>query len=178
MRLRFAAPTAITLATAIVFSAGCSKGTSNSTNSGANAGGTTTTTTTTASPSATVTQSTPTTTTPTTSADAATPRGAFTAYYEAVKRKDVDAVMDRFSKGTMTMMEAEAKRKDTTLAAVMKEGLEQAGKDIPDAVPETRNEKIDGDKATLEINDVKKGKWETLNFVREDGEWKLAFDER
>jgi hypothetical protein len=86
--------------------------------------------------------------------------------------------MDRFSKGTMTMMEAEAKRKDTTLAAVMKEGLEQAGKDIPDAVPETRNEKIDGDKATLEINDVKKGKWETLNFVREDGEWKLAFDER
>lgn len=174
MRLRFAALTAITLATAIVFLAGCSKGTSNSTNSGAggNAGGTT------ASPSATVTQSTPTTTTPTTSADATTPKGAFTAYYEAVKRKDVDAVMDLFSKGTMTMMEAEAKRKDTTLAAVMKEGLEQAGKDIPTEVPETRNEKIDGDKATLEINDVKKGKWETLNFVKEDGEWKLAFDER
>jgi len=171
MRLRFAALTAITLLTTSMFLAGCSKGTSNSTNS--NAGSNTGVTT--ASPGTTATQSTPTTTTPTTSADASTPTGAFTAYYEAVKRKDVDAVMDLFSKGTMTMMEAEAKRKDTTLAAVMKEGLEQAGKDIPTAVPETRNEKIDGDKATLEINDVKKGKWETLHFVKEDGEWKFLF---
>jgi hypothetical protein len=76
------------------------------------------------------------------------------------------------------MMEARAKRGNTTIDAVMKEGLEEASKEIPAAVPETRNEKIDGDKATLEAKDDKKDSWETLHFAREDGQWKLAFDER
>jgi hypothetical protein len=35
-----------------------------------------------------------------------------------------------------------------------------------------RNEKIDGDKATLEFEDAA-GIWETMPFVREDGEWKI-----
>ena len=171
MKSRFAALKAITVMAAIALAVGCNKGTSNTANSnaGSNAGGTS------SSPTATVAQATP-TTTRTTGAPASTPAGAFTAYYEAVKRKDVDAVTALFSKGTVGMMEEEAKRKNTTLAAVMKEGLEQAGKDIPAEVPETRNEKIDGDKATLEINDTKKGEWQTLHFVREDGGWKIAFD--
>lgn len=173
MRLRFAALTAITLATAITFLAGCSKGTSNSTNSNAgnSAGGTS------ASPASTITQSSP-TATPTTSISASTPTEAFSAYYEAIKRKDVAAVKALFSKGTVGMMEDEAKRKNTTLDAVMKEGLEQAGKEVPAELPESRNEKIDGDKATLEVKDEKKDKWETIHFVREDGQWKMAFDER
>jgi hypothetical protein len=117
--------------------------------------------------------------TPTTStAGASTPTAAFTAYYEAVKRKDAAAVKALFSKGTVSMMEERAKRENTTLDDVMKKGLEGAGEGIPAEVPETRNEKIDGDKATLEVKDEKKDTWETLHFVREDGQWKVAFDER
>ena len=35
-----------------------------------------------------------------------------------------------------------------------------------------RNEKVDGDKATIEIQNTF-GSWETVHFVREDGVWKL-----
>jgi hypothetical protein len=59
----------------------------------------------------------------------------------------------------------------------MKDGLEGASKDIPNELPETRNEKMDGDKATLEIKD-KKAEWQTIHFAREDGQWKIAFDEQ
>lgn len=171
MRVRFAALTAITLAAAITFLTGCSKGTSNSTN--ASAGNTT------ATPAATPTQPSSTPMQPTTGdSGAATPTAAFTAYYEAIKRKDVEAVRSLFSKGTLSMMEERAKRSNTTVDEVMKRGLEEASKEIPAAVPETRNEKIDGDKATLEAKDDKKGSWETLRFAREDGQWKIAFDQR
>ncbi len=47
-------------------------------------------------------------------------------------------------------------------------------------VVEFRNEKIDGDKATLEVKDPY-DRWETLFFVFESGEWKIdkkaAFDQ-
>ena len=37
---------------------------------------------------------------------------------------------------------------------------------------EFRDEKIDGEKASLQIKNVY-GSWETLPFVREDGVWKI-----
>lgn len=37
---------------------------------------------------------------------------------------------------------------------------------------EFRNEKIDGDRATLEVKDPI-GYWQTLHFVLENGEWKI-----
>ena len=177
MRIRFAALTAITLATAVTLLTGCSKETSNTANANASNSAANVS----ASPAATSTQpSSPTAPmTPTTSASGgATPIGAFTAYYEAIKRKDVDAVKNVFSKGTLSMMEERAKKANTTIDAVMKEGLEGASKDVPAEAPKTRNEKVDGDKATVEVRDEKKDKWELVHFVREDGQWKIAFDEK
>ncbi len=43
-------------------------------------------------------------------------------------------------------------------------------------MPPTRNEKIDGDSATLEVQDEKSKDWEKLYFVKEDDEWKFAID--
>ena len=76
----------------------------------------------------------------------------------------------------LTMMEDRAKRTNKSLDAVLAEGLEHAREDIPEAMPETRNEKIDGDTATLDVRDEKKDKWETVHFTKEDGEWKLSLD--
>lgn len=169
MKTRFAALMAITLAAAITLLTGCSKGTSNNTT--ANTGNTAS-----ASPTATATQP-PTTSTPTTPNSGPSPTEAFTAYYEAIKRKDVEGVKNVFSKGTLSMMEDRAKKTNTSVDAVMKEGLEEAGKDVPAELPKTRNEKVDGDRATLEVRNDKEDKWELLHFVREDGKWKIAFDE-
>jgi hypothetical protein len=43
-------------------------------------------------------------------------------------------------------------------------------------MPETRNEKINGDMATLEVKNEKTDKWDPLPFVKENGEWKIALD--
>lgn len=74
-------------------------------------------------------------------------------------------------------MEERAKRANTSVDAVMKEGLEEAGSDVPAEIPKTRNEKVDGDKATLEVRNDKQDKWELVHFAREDGQWKIAFNE-
>jgi PBP1b-binding outer membrane lipoprotein LpoB len=170
MRIRFAALMAIMVTAAIALLTGCSKGTSNNTSVNTNS-------TTSASPAATATQPSTNTTAPTTSNSGPSPTEAFTSYYEAIKRKDVEGVKNVFSKGTLSMMEERAKKTNTTVDAVMKEGLEEAGKDVPAELPQIRNEKVDGDRATLEVRNDKEDKWELLHFVREDGQWKIAFDE-
>jgi hypothetical protein len=48
--------------------------------------------------------------------------------------------------------------------------------DKGEKIPETRNEKITGDTATLEVKNEKTSKWDTLPFVKENGEWKIALD--
>jgi ketosteroid isomerase-like protein len=171
MKLRIAAFAAISLA-AITLLAGCSKTTSNanSTNTANNSntvGASKSPGTIDAQPSPRATSST---------SSGSTPTDAFEAYYDAIKAKDVNAVKKLFSKSMVTMMEEQAKRSNKAVDDVMAEGLKQASAEVPETMPETRNEKIEGDTATLEVKDDKKDKWETIHFVKEDGEWKLALD--
>ena len=101
-----------------------------------------------------------------------TPTNAFKAFYEASKNKDVPAVMKTLSKETVDFLTAEAKKENKTLEVALTESLKTS--DVPATMPETRNEKIDGDKATLEAKDDKvEGKWDTFNFARENAEWKI-----
>ena len=44
------------------------------------------------------------------------------------------------------------------------------------SAPETRNEKIEGENATLEYKNAATGTWDTIYFVRENGRWKIALD--
>ena len=104
----------------------------------------------------------------------ASPTATFKAYYEASKNKDVDGVKRTFSKTTLELFEKQAKEQNKTIDEMFKMGMDQ--KPITGNLPEMRNEKIDGDNATLEIKDEKSGRWDTLTFVKEDGRWKIALD--
>jgi hypothetical protein len=107
-----------------------------------------------------------------TSSSLSTPTKTFMAFYEASKNKNVPAVMGTLSKDSVDFLTAEAKKENKTLEAALTESLKTS--DVPATAPETRNEKIDGDKATLEVKDDKVAdKWDTFNFVKENGEWKL-----
>ncbi|MBA3805408.1 MAG: DUF4878 domain-containing protein [Acidobacteria bacterium] len=100
-----------------------------------------------------------------------TPTKTFMAFYEASKNKNVPAVMSTLSKESVDFLTAEAKKENKTLEAALTESLKTS--DVPTNAPETRNEKIDGDKATLEVKDDKGNKWDTFNFAKENGEWKI-----
>ena len=103
------------------------------------------------------------------------PTAIFKAFYEAQKNKDPAGIKKTLSKGSLAMMEKGAKEQNKTLDEALKEGLNDPASKAP-TMPATRNEKIDGDTATLEVQNEQSKTWETMYFAKEDGEWKLAFD--
>ena len=102
------------------------------------------------------------------------PTATFRAFYEASKNKDIAAVRQTFSKATLEIFEKQAKASNKTVDEMFKSGMDN--KPTPDKMPETRNEKINGNEATLEIHDESGGRWDTLTFVKEEGQWKIALD--
>lgn len=89
-------------------------------------------------------------------------------YYDALKKKDDAALRKILSQATLKSDEADMKtEKKISLAAFISE-LEPA----PDKPFDVRNEKIEGDTATVEIKGGSYAVWTPLKFVRETGEWK------
>src|SRR5262245_38587698 len=103
------------------------------------------------------------------------PTATFKAFFEAQKKKDIAAMKKTLSKSSLQMMEKAAKSQDKTIDQAITEGFNSPG-GKSEKMPETRNEKIDGDNATLEVNDEETKKWETLYFVKEESDWKIALD--
>ena len=73
------------------------------------------------------------------------------------------------SNATIKMHEKEAKAQGLTVDDIVKR--ETLFSENQKSV-EFRNEKIDGEKATLQVKNAY-GSWETVPFVREDGVWKI-----
>ena len=104
---------------------------------------------------------------------ASTPTEAFKSFYEAAKAKDVATLKRLFAKDTLSKMEERAKQQNKSLDDFIGE---QAQNGIPPNMPELRNEKIDGDNATLEFKGPGgDSDWRTVPFVKEDGDWKIKF---
>ena len=98
-----------------------------------------------------------------------TPVEAFKTYISAVKRKDTTRMKLLLSSESIKMHEQEAKAQNVTLDDVVKrETLFSEGQ----KVVEFRNEKVEGETATLEVKNSF-GSWETVPFVRETGDWKI-----
>ena len=93
------------------------------------------------------------------------PTETYKVFYAAKQKKDIEGLKKVLSKDALkffTMM-GDGKTEN---------GLKQLA-DSPQAkTAESRNEKINGDKATLEYLD-EKGGWSPMDFVKEDGSWKL-----
>lgn len=103
------------------------------------------------------------------------PTATFKAYFDAQKKKDVAGIKKTLSKSSLAMMEKSAKEQKKTVDQALTEGFEKPGA-TPEETPVTRNEKIEGDNATLEVENKETKKWDKVYFVKEDNEWKLALD--
>jgi len=99
----------------------------------------------------------------------ASPLQTFKTYTKAVKQKDTESMKVLLSNDTIKMHEQEAKAQGVSLNEIIKRETLIS----PDQTTvEYRNEKIEGDKASLEVKDPY-GSWETVPFVKEDGVWKI-----
>lgn len=103
------------------------------------------------------------------------PTATFNAYFEAQRKKDVAAIKKTLSKSSLEMMEKAAKEQNKTIDKALTEGLESPAAKA-DKTSATRNEKIDGNNATIEVQNEQTKNWDKVYFVKEDGEWKIALD--
>lgn len=98
-----------------------------------------------------------------------TPFETFKAYTKAIKQKDAGAMKSLLSDASIKMHEQEAKAQNLSIDEIVKRetlfGENQTS-------VEYRNEKIEGERATLEVKNAY-SMWEKVPFVRENGVWKI-----
>ncbi len=100
---------------------------------------------------------------------ASTPTEAIKGFVNAIRAKDVELVKKYLSKQSLNEMEEDSKKVNKPLDEMLQEFVKAP---LPfEGDPEIRNEKIDGDKATLEVK--AEGNWEETKLVKEDGLWKI-----
>ncbi len=109
---------------------------------------------------------------PADSASKDSPTAVMTAFIEALKKKDAETIKKNLSKSSVEKLEESAKAENTTIDKMLSDGEDLSN----EKMPEMKNEKIEGDTATLEVQDEKTKKWDSVPFVKEDGAWKIAFD--
>ncbi|HEX8176194.1 MAG TPA: hypothetical protein VF543_13845 [Pyrinomonadaceae bacterium] len=107
---------------------------------------------------------------PAASGSLATPTETYKTGYAARKNKDIAGLKRVLSKEALDFLTEMGKEEKKTLDDQLK-----ALADRPQAdKAETRNEKIDGDTATLEyLNE--RGTWSKMDFVKEGNDWKIGF---
>jgi hypothetical protein len=103
---------------------------------------------------------------------ASTPTELFKNFYKAAKGGDADSLKGMMSRASLAYAEGEAQKKGQSV----EDFLAAQGQYFPPNLPEIRNEKIEGDKATLEFKREGAANWSTARFVKEDGEWKVSLN--
>ena len=98
----------------------------------------------------------------------ATPTDTYKTGYAARKNKDIAALKRVFAKDALEFLTEVAKAENKTLDDQLKELFERPQA----ATAETRNEKITGNRASLEYLD-EKGEWSTMDFSKEGNDWKI-----
>lgn len=101
------------------------------------------------------------------------PSDVLKQYVAASQKNDIETMKRLLSKGSLALIEKSAKAQYTTTDELLRK---EASVKIQNA-PETRNEKIEGDTATVEVKNETNGEFDLkMPFVKEDGTWKLARD--
>lgn len=108
----------------------------------------------------------------TTESAAGSPTDVFKSQNEARKRKDAATMKQNLSRASLAIIEQTAKEDKMSVDEWLV--IEEEGVDQIDNF-QTRNEKIEGDNATIEIS-IDGNDWAKMPFVKEDNRWKIAMD--
>lgn len=101
-----------------------------------------------------------------------TPFETLKTYTQAIKKKDVRKMKALLSSGSIKMAEDEAKAQNVPLDDII---LRETFFSSDQKQLKFRNEKIDGDNATIEV-ETSTDVFDRVPFVKENGVWKIAKD--
>jgi flagellar hook-associated protein FlgK len=107
--------------------------------------------------------------TPVSGISLATPTEAYKTAYAVRQKGDIEGLKKVMSKEVIAFMTDMGKANNKTLDDMLKETV----KDPQNPSDEVRNEKITGDRATLEYL-KKDGTWKVMDFEKDGNDWKMA----
>jgi hypothetical protein len=99
------------------------------------------------------------------------PTEVLKGFSKATQTKDAEKIKSFLSKGSLAEIEKSAKEQKVTVEELLTQGAEEDPVD-----PDMKNEKIDGETATVEVKNETLGYYDVMPFVKEDGVWKIALD--
>ena len=99
----------------------------------------------------------------------ASPVETLKAYQIALKNKDTTMMKLLLSEGTLKLHQDEAKAQGVTLDEIV---VQQSLFPADQRVFSYRNEKIEGDKASVEVENSFGG-WDKISLIKEGGAWKI-----
>ncbi|HUQ30993.1 MAG TPA: hypothetical protein VM095_02690 [Pyrinomonadaceae bacterium] len=111
----------------------------------------------------------------TTKIDSSTPTSTFISYNKARINKDPEGVKQTITK--QSWENGEGVSNNSTPPRTFAEDIRNSRIYGGPTIPKMRNEKIDGDTATLEMYDDELNDWYVVPFIKEDGQWKIALYE-
>ena len=100
-----------------------------------------------------------------------TPTEILKKFVRATQRKDIVMLKQILSSTTLQMIKQSAEKENISLD----DALRRDNGSLRD-LPETRNEIIKGDTATVEVKNSVTADWDKIPFVKEKGKWKIALD--
>ncbi len=99
------------------------------------------------------------------------PIGVLQTFTDAKNAKDLETMKRTLSKGTLDTINGVAEGNGKTMDEYLFPG-NTTPLNRPE-MPQTRNENIVGEIATVEISRFPGDQWRKLTFIREDGAWKM-----
>ncbi len=103
------------------------------------------------------------------SSTSVTPFETLKAYSSAIKKKDAKMMKFLLSKDSLKIHQDQANAQNLSLDEII---LQETLFSVDQRVMKKRNEKIEGDTATIEIKNSF-DTWDMIYFVKEDGIWKI-----
>ena len=102
-----------------------------------------------------------------------TPKDTITTFVKAIQQKDGATIRKCLSTASIDVFQDMTKVSKKPIEEILIENFED---EDMQAVPKMRNQKVNGNTATIEILSDVTEKWDEVPFVKEGGLWKIAFD--
>jgi hypothetical protein len=100
------------------------------------------------------------------------PTEGYKRLYEAVKKKDTEAIKSQVSKKTQEFALMSSQRFNKSIEATYENGF--TATTYAESLPSIRDERIKDNMGAVEVWNSRNSRWEDLPYILEEGAWKLA----
>jgi hypothetical protein len=104
------------------------------------------------------------------------PTDVYKAFIIAWRNGDVEAIKDTLAKSTLDIVESISANQEKSFYGALNSVRQFFVQDPSERLPHIRKEKVGGNTACIEAEDIASGEFNGFVFIRENNAWKLALE--